>query len=335
MSSSKVTINEVARQAGVSIATVSRFLSNPFSVKEKNRKKLEKVIKKLHYQPFVYARKLAGGKLGVYGLIIPGYEGIFNSFYALELIKGVGFSLERKNIDLYLHIFWTKDRFNISLVDGVIFADVIANQEQLKRILKEKLPCVVINKKVEELDVSFVAVDNFRGAYQATEYLITQRHKRIAHLAGDLRVQCAQERIEGYKSALIENKIKVSDKYIKVANFSYLEARRCLEELFDTSSPPTAVFAASDEMAEEVLNFANRYKIKIPEQLSVIGFDDNPLCIQGEIKLSTVRQPLKEMASLGVDVLKEQIEKKKENIKRLVLSPQLIIRESVAPFKRS
>jgi len=334
VSSSKVTINEVARQAGVSIATVSRFLSHPFSVKEKNRRKIEKVIRELNYHPLIYARKLAGGRLGVYGLIIPGYEGIFNSFYALELIKGVGFSLEKKNIDVYLHIFWSKDRFNTSLVDGVIFADIITNQEQLKRILREKLPCVVINRKIEEFDASFVAVDNFKGAYQATEYLIAQGHKRIAHLAGDLQVQCARERIEGYKSALIENKIRVSDNYIKVANFSYLEARKCLEELFASSRPPTAVFAASDEMAEEVVNFANRYKIKVPEQLSVIGFDDNPLCIQGEIKLSTVRQPLREMASLGVDILRKQIEKK-EGVKRIVLPSQLVIRESVAPLRRS
>jgi DNA-binding LacI/PurR family transcriptional regulator len=329
VSSSKITINDVAREAGVSIATISRFLNNPSRLKIENRKKVEEAIKKLNYKPHVYARRLAGGKLGVFGLIIPGYEGIFYSFYAMEIIRGVGFSLEKMNIDLHLHIFWNRDRFNTSLVDGVIFADIIGNEKQLKRILKEKIPCVVINKRIEEPDLSFVAIDNFKGAYQAVEFLIQYNHKKIAHLVGDLKTQCAQERLQGYKSALEKNNIPIKDSYIKLTNFSRIEARKSVEELLSLSDPPTAIFAASDDMAMEVFNFAQKEGIKIPKELSIVGFDDNPMCMYESLRLTTVRQPLFKMASLGVEILKDLIEKKEVIKRKIVLSPELVVGDSV------
>lgn len=326
MRHNQVTINEVAKEANVSPATVSRFLNNPLSVKEKNRKRIEKAIKKLNYKPSLYARRLAGGKSGIYGLIIPGYEGLFYSYYALEIIRGVGFVLEKLNIDLYLHIWWQKDTFNSSLVDGVIFADIIGNEAQLERIKKEGIPLVVLNKKVE--GVSYVAIDNFLGGYKATEFLIKHGHKRIAHISGDLKVECAQERLEGYKSALKKHNLKIKEEYIKIANFSPLQAQKASEELISLKEPPTAIFVASDEMAVEVLFFLQRKGINIPQEISIIGFDDNPLCNYSSVPLTTIRQPIHKMASLGVRILKKLIERKEEE--KIILSPELVIRESVS-----
>jgi LacI family transcriptional regulator len=229
VSSKKITIKDVARKAGVSIATVSRFLNN-FPLKDDNRIKVEKAIRELNYQPLLYARRLAGGKLDTFGLIIPGYEGIFYSFYALEIIREVASTLSERGVDLHLNIFWNKDTFKTSLVDGVIMADVIGNEKQLRRLIKEGISLVVINRKIEDPDVGFVSIDNFKGAYEASEFLIHHGHKRIVHLAGDLRVQCAQERVAGYKSALEKNNIEINEHYIRVTNFSRKEARRCLEE---------------------------------------------------------------------------------------------------------
>ncbi len=328
MPSRKITINDVAKKAGVSSATVSRYLNNPSSIKEKNRIKVEKAIRELNYKPSLYARKLAGGRLGVYGLIIPGYEGIFFSYYALQVIRGVGLALEKFNIDLHLHVYWDKDTFNPSLVDGIIFADVIGNEKQLKRMLNEGIPVVVINKHLEDIDVSYVAIDNFRGGYKATEFLIKHGHRYIAHIAGDLRVQCAKERLEGYKNALIKHNIKINPQYIKIANFSPLEAKRAIEELLNLSQPPTAVFVASDDMAIEIILFIQRKGIKVPEEISVIGFDDNPICTYGSVALTTIRQPLYEMTSLGVKILKNIIEGKKGD--KIILTPELVVRDSVA-----
>jgi len=326
--SSKITINDVAREAGVSIATVSRFLNNPSSIRIENRKKLEAVVSRMDYKPLVYARRLAGGKLGVFGLIVPGYEGLFSSFFASEIIRGVGVSLERFNLDLHLHIYNKRDRFNNSLVDGVIFADIIDNQDQLERLVSHQIPCIVINRKIEDINAGYIAIDNFKGAYQAVEYLIKHGHKLIAHIAGDEKVQGARERVEGYRSALASHNIAVNEDYLKSSDFSRLEARKAVEQLFSLSAPPTAIFAASDEMAIEVINFAHNQGIKVPEDISVIGFDDNPSCSYEHISLTTVRQPLFQMASQAVEALHSVLEKE-EDFPRIVLDPELVIRDTV------
>jgi len=326
--SSSITIKEVAKKAGVSIATVSRYLTNPTSIKGENRKNVQQAIQELGYQPFIYARKLAGGKLNTFGLIIPGYEGIFYSFYAIETIRNIALALDKKGIDLHLHIFWNKDNFRTSLVDGVIFADIIDNENQLKRLVKEKFPLVVINKKIEDPAVSYVAIDNFKGAYNATEFLIHHGHRLIAHLAGDLRVQCAQERLDGYKSALEKNKIRAREDYLKITNFSTKDARDKLEELFSLKEPPTAIFCSSDDIAVEVLNFAEEKKIKVPKALSVIGFDDNVRKFHANLSITTVRQPIDKMALTGVEILNE-IVAKKATVKKVVLDCELIVRDTV------
>jgi DNA-binding LacI/PurR family transcriptional regulator len=326
---SKVTINEVAEKAGVSIATVSRYLNNPSSLRKTNRERVSQAVKELNYHPFIFARRLAGGKLNTYGLIIPGYEGIFYSFYALEIIRGVSFSLNEKEIDLHLHIFWDKNNFKSSLVDGVVFADVIGNESQFERVLNDNVPLIVINKKVEREEVSYVAIDNFKGAYDATEFLINHGHKKIAHLTGNLIVQCAQERLEGYKCALEKHGININNEYIKVTNFSRREAREKLEELFSLEDVPTAIVCCSDDVASEVLSFCEERKIEVPKELSVIGFDDNPQCLYGNLMLTTVRQPLKAMTSLAINTLKELIDKKIDP-KKIVLEPELIVRDTVS-----
>lgn len=325
----KITIKDVAIKAGVSIATVSRFLNNPESLKESSRKKVEKVVKEFGYQPQMYARRLAGGKLNSFGLIMPGYEGIFYSHYALEIIRSAAISLERTGIDLHLHIFWNKDNFRSSLVDGVIFADIINNENQLKRVVKEGIPAVVINKQVDdpEIDVSYVAVNNHKAAKEAVEFLINHRHSRIAHLAGDLNVQCASQRLAGYKEALVKNGIALKEEYIKATNFSRKDAREKLEELFVLKEPPTALFCCSDEVANEALAFCEEKKIEVPREVSIIGFDDNPLCIYGNIMLTTVRQPLAKMAATAVDVLRAQVEGGKPQ--KIILDAELIIRDTV------
>jgi len=328
VSSSKITIKDVARKSGVSIATVSRFLNNA-SLKEENRQRIEKAVKELNYQPLLYARRLAGGKLDTFGLIIPGYEGIFYSFYALEIIREVASSLGTEGIDLHLNIFWNKDNFKTSLIDGVIMADIIENEKQLKRLIKEDIPLVVTNCQIEDLDVNCVAINNFKGAYEATEFLVHHGHKRVAHLAGDLRVQCAQERVEGYKSALEKNGVALAKDYIKATNFSRKEARAKLEELFSSKNSPTAVFCCSDEIASEVLNFAEEKRMEVPKDLSIVGFDDNPHCLYGNLMLTTVRQPLKTMVHQAVKILKENIESKKP-ARKIVLDTELIIRDTVS-----
>lgn len=335
MRTKSITIKDVAKKAGVSIATVSRYMNNPSSVKGKNRVKLEQIVKDLNYKPLLYARRLAGGKMNTYGLIIPGYEDIFYSFYALETIRGVAAALNKRGVDLHLHIAGSKDSYNSSLVEGIIFADVIENMEQLRRLARENVPIVVINKKIEDIDVSYVAIDNFKGGYDATEFLIQHGHRDIVHLAGDLRVQCAMERLEGYKAALAKAGLPYKEELVKIINFSDRETRIALEEMFELRKFPSSIFCCSDKVAREVLIFAEEKGIKIPDDLSIIGFDDNQLMSYGHYMLTTVRQPLIEMAEEGVKMLMEIVNGKMKKKCGVMLKPEVIIRDTVSFYKKS
>lgn len=326
----KITISDVAKEAGVSIATVSRVLNDSPYVREEVRKRVLDAIKKLNYQPSLFARSLAGKKVKAIGLVIPAYEGLFYSYYGNEIIKNVGTICTELGFDLFLHIASPKKSINFSLLQGVIFADIIENEYQLKECLEREIPCVVINHSFKDLDVNFIAIENQKASFEAVSYLISLGHKRIAHIAGDLRTQCAQERLEGYKKALEKAKIKIDEDLIKIGNFSKILARRATEELLRLKNRPTAIFCASDEMAQECMYVILEHRLKIPEDISLIGFDDNPLCLMTPVALSTVRQPLSEMARKSVEILSSIIyeEKKSQSKKKIYLPAKLIIRDS-------
>jgi LacI family transcriptional regulator len=241
-------------------------------------------------------------------------------------------SLDKTGVDLHLHVYWNKDNFCSSLVDGAVFVDLIGNEDQMRRLINEDLPFVVMNRRCEDEQlskVSYVAVDNRKAAFDATEFLINHGHKRIVHLAGDLRVQCAMDRLIGYKQALEKNSIGVKENLIKETNFSRKEAREQLDKIFANSEIPTAIFCCSDEVACEVLAFCDEKKIQVPREVSIIGFDDNPQCIYGNVMLTTVRQPLAKMSAMAVEILRNQIEKKSPPV-QVMLDAELIIRDTVA-----
>lgn len=325
----KITIRDVALKAKVSIATVSRFINNPSALKEANRQRVEKAVNELNYQPMAFAQRLAGGKVNTYGLIIPGYEGVFFSFYALEIIRGTAAAFDSKGIDLHLHLYWNHDAFRASLVDGVVFADILGNEKQLKRMVEEQIPTVVMNRRIDDSNVSCVWVDNVKGAHDAVEFLIRHGHKKIVHLAGDLNTQCALERVEGYKKALEKNGIPVRPEYLLKTNFSRKEAREQLKTLFAGKDLPTAIFCCSDDVASEVLVFAEEKNIAVPKDLSIIGFDDNPHCLYGDLMLTTVRQPLHKMAATAADILKDLVDGK-GGIQKISLDPELVVRDTVS-----
>lgn len=327
--SKTVSIENVARLAGVSITTVSRVINKFPSVKEKNRKKVLDAIKELKFQPSVFAQRLASGKSNVVALVIPRYEGIFYSFYALELIRGIGTLCEALKLDLLLHLTDSRTPLNLKGVGGIIFADIIGNRHQLEDALNSGIPSIVINNRIEDLDVSYVAVDNVGGAESALNYLVSLGHKKIAHIAGDLVTQAALERFQGYKRALKKNKIEFNQDYVFKTDYSRGQARLAAEKLIKMDEPPTAVFVASDAMALEVMNVAKEMGKRLPRDLSIVGFDDNPSGLYGPVALTTVRQPLIKMAEESVKKLNLLMDaKKKPEREKIILPTELVIRES-------
>lgn len=332
--SKTVSIEEVARLAGVSITTVSRVINKFPTVKEKHRRSVLAAIKELKYQPSIIAQRLATGKSNVVTLIIPRYEGVFYSFYVLELVRGIGTLCEALKLDLLLHLTDASATLNIKGVGGAIFADIIGNRHQLEEALNEGIPCVVINNLMQDLEVSCIAIDNRGGAQQAVDYLVSLGHKKIAHITGDTITYAASERLEGYKRSLEKNKIALREEYIFKTDYSRGQARLAAEKLLKMPNGPTAVFVASDSMALEVMTVAKEAGKKLPGDLSIVGFDDNPSGLYGPVSLTTVRQPLVQMAQEAVKKLHSLMQDKTTKIDKVTLPTELVIRESCRPPKQ-
>jgi LacI family transcriptional regulator len=327
-----ISIEDVARLSGVSITTVSRVINKAPSVKEKNRIKVLDAVKQLKFQPSVFAQRLATGRSNVVTLIIPRYEGVFYSFYALELIRGIGTLCEALKLDLLLHLTDAHTPLNLRSVGGAIFADIIGNRRQLEYALESGVPCVVINNYIEDLKVSCIAIDNAGGAEAAVNYLIGLGHKKIAHITGDLLTQGAAQRLEGYMRALKKNNIGFRQERVFKTDYSRGQARVAAENLLKMSEPVSAVFVASDSMALEVMAVARERGKDIPRDLSIVGFDDNPSGLYGPVALTTVRQPLIRMAEESVKELNRLMsDKKNAQAKKIFLPTELVIRESCKP----
>jgi len=329
-SSKTISIIDIARMAEVSISTVSRVINKNPIVKEKNRRKVQEIIDQLNFHPSILAQRLASGKSNVISLVIPRYEGIFYSFYALELIRGIGTVASSQKLDLLLHLADSNSNLNFKGLGGIIFADIIANRKEVEKALNLGVPSIVINNYVEDLPVNCIAIDNAGGAESVVEYLINLGHRKIAHITGDLITQAAEQRFAGYKRTLEKHNISFREEYVVKTDYSLGQAWQAAKTLFNLPDRPTAVFAASDSMALEVMSVAvNEFNLKIPKDLSLVGFDDNPSGLYGPAALTTVRQPLLRMAQESVKELSVIMSLgKTAPIKKIFLPTELIIRET-------
>ncbi|MCK5580562.1 MAG: LacI family DNA-binding transcriptional regulator [Candidatus Omnitrophica bacterium] len=326
----KASIEDVARRAKVSITTVSRVINRVPTVSRKNQVKVEEAIAALKYTPDVNAQRLARGLSNAVGLVMPGYPGIFHSFYAIELIRGVGHACETLRLDMVFHITNGYNPLSTAGVGGIIFADIIENRSQIEAAVEAGVSCMVINNIVDDLDVSYIGVDNIAGGRVATDYLVSLGHTKVAIITGNIRAQAGAQRLEGFKQTLKEKEVAVRPEYIVEGDYSRRSARLAAEQLLELPEPPTAIFAASDDMALEAMTVIMERGLRVPDDISVVGFDDNPSSIYGPVALTTIRQPLFQMAESAVRNLNAIVLGKKKPPIRNILSPQLVVRESCA-----
>ncbi|MBI4598347.1 MAG: LacI family DNA-binding transcriptional regulator [Candidatus Omnitrophica bacterium] len=323
---SKIDITHVAKAARVSTTTVSRVLNHVATVNVENRQRVLAAMKRLKYHPNPSARRLASGKANTIGLIIPRYEGVFHSYYALQVIKGAGMAAERLGCDLLLHV--TDGKTFPPAVDGVLFADITGCEELLDRVLDEGIPTVVLNHYIQELPVSCVAIDNQGGAKSVVDYLVRLGHREIGTITGDLKTQAGLDRLDGFVKALQAHQIAARDEYIRYGDFGLPSARAATEAFLAMKDRPTALFVASDEMALETINVALAKGVRVPEEFSVVGFDDNPIAAHGRVSLTTVRQPLADMGRQGLEMLYQRKSGKRTAPVKRLLPTELIERQS-------
>lgn len=334
-------INDVAERAGVSITTVSHVINQTRYVSDGLIDRVNKAMEELDYHPNSLARGLRSGKTKTIGLVIPD---ISNQFFA-EISRKIedkgfehGYSVILCNTDddrtkelRYIDVLLAKK------VEGIIFISAGEESDNLEKTIEFKLPIVVVDRNIKELNTDLVLVDNKTGGYEATKYLIGLGHKRIACISGPSPITPSAQRVAGYKRALQEAGIDFEPSMVILGDFRYQSGIKVMQEFLSFPKLPTAVFACNDMMALGAIQAIYNEGMKIPDDISVIGFDNIPFSKTIYPTLTTMAQPVYEMAELAIELLIDRIKfqrqrtkviEKKPNYKRIVLEAKLIERNS-------
>ena len=329
----KKTIYDVAKEAGVSISTVSRVLNGSAKVKESTRKRVEEACR--DYRPSASARELQTKRSKTIGLIInhsPEYF-FMNEAYSNALL-GISVIAKEKNYRLLLDIIEDDPEvcnlFYERKVDGFILMGVKRNSVLLNALKAGEVPFVLVGSYHEdEENVCQVDIDDRKAAYQATNHLISLGHKRIGIITGSTEYSSSYDRLQGYMQALEEAKIELSDKYIrKCSNLTELKAEQLAINLFYQSPRVTAVVAFNDSTAMAVYKAAENFGLSIPEQLSVISFDDTVVAPYMSPPLTSVWQPSYEKGENAMRLLINCLENGTAPTKRMELNCIIMYRGS-------
>lgn len=336
----KITISDIAKECGVSKSTVSRVLNNSPNVDEETKKRVLEVIQKYGYIPNSFARGLVGKRVNSIGVIV---SDITNPYYSL-LVKGIedicrtyNYSLLLCNTDGRI----TEEIKHVKLliqknVDGIIFASSKLDGQaiELAKNYGYRNHIVLVGRLPKEYEnFNFVIVDNLLGAYMGVNYLISLGHRKIAFLSGTWNTWPNMKRFEGYKKAMEENGLSIEKKYILNGDFTLETGYYMGLKILSMRNRPTAIFCANDMSAIGVLEACWESGVDVPDDISVIGFDDIGMSSFRSIQLTTISQSIYEQGALAGKVLLEKIQSDEENLTQIVLPPKLVVRKTCGPPK--
>ena len=328
------TIKDVAKLAGVSISTVSRTLSNKIFVEEETRQKVLRAVKELDYRPNMMAKGLKEGKTQTLALLVPD----INSLFYPMLMKSIEKYATEKNYSLILYNNnedISREKRNLETlrnryVDGVICMSVSDEISHILNTVKEdKLPAVFVNRYFND-DVSCITIDNHYGGYLATKQLLENGHRKISCMFGDLSNQRFRERYEGCKQAMEEYGVHDYEEYFIFDVDSIEEAYSKTINVLKIKEQPTAFFASIDSFAIGIYSGINQKGLRIPEDISVVGYDNLFITQYMIPPLTTYDTRIDELAKQSVECLLRQIESGEPgSIEKNILKGSLIIRDSV------
>lgn len=333
---SVVTIRDVAKIAGVGVGTVSRVLNDSPSVSDATRNKVLSVIEALDYSPSSIARRLSHGRTMTIAVI----ASVFTRRSCVERLQGIEHVLTSSGYDLILYNVETLPRrdtcFRTVLrregIDGWLVISIPPTEQEGDRIAEAGVPVVLVDAGHERL--STVQIDDRASARKATEHLIALGHRRIAYIGENLadnpfHARPMQDRFEGYCDALAAAAIPFNPDYHQQGRFGWRDARRMATDLLAMEERPTAIFAYSDSMAFGVLEAAQQCGVAVPDELSVIGFDDVELAQY--FNLTTIRQPLYDTGARGAELLLELLENPETPTPQHIQLPtELVLRRTTA-----
>jgi LacI family transcriptional regulator len=336
-----LTLEDIAQKAGVSRSTVSRVINNQPNVRADVRERVWEVINATGYHPNVAARSLASQRSSMIGLVLPhSVSSFFTDPYFPHLIQGIAQGCNQYDQTLGLFLVATKeDEEKIftrasrgGLLDGLIVQAGHHGDPIVGRLMNVNIPLVFAGRPFSEGEVSYIDIENVDGAYNAVSHLVRLGYKRIATIAGPEHSTAGLDRKQGYISALKDRDIDIDESLIIEADFSEAGGYQAMKDLLP--SKPDAVFAASDIMAIGAMRAAREMGLSIPEDVAFVGFDDLPLSSPPSPSLTTVRQPIYRFGRTAVETLIDLIENGSEPPRRILMSTELIIRESCGATRR-
>jgi LacI family transcriptional regulator len=335
------TIDQVAKTAGVSIQTVSRVLNNRPDVSSETRQRVQQIIQELDYQPFAIARGLASKRTYTIGLIASDFTDywfaqVVNSAEKEVRTHGYFFMLGSTECDLqdepkYLRLLTERH------VEGILFIRASHPDEMdiLRNITQSGIPVVTTGIYLPGSEFSFLEVDNVDGGKKATQYLIDLGHTQIAMITGPSELLAAQNRTQGYQQALESASIPVDPRLIVHGEaWLHRSGYYAMKELLGRKQPFTAVFAQNDRLAKGAISALNEAGLKVPLDVSIIGYDDIPEAEFDDPPLTTMHQPMEDVGKAAASLLIKLIEDPNTTPQQLLFNTELVIRSSCAPLQK-
>jgi len=332
-------IKDVARKAGVSISTVSNALNNSRYVKKETKEKILEITKNLNYTPNIIARGLKTRSTSTVAVIVPD---ISNQFFA-QVIRGVEEVARQRKYNVlltctYYDVLEEKKSIEIlrqQFVDGFLFISGYDSFAHIKELNDDKVPVVVADRELKEKKIPSVLIENFVAMRDTVNYLHRLGHKRIGYISYTYDNQTTVEkRFKGYCRGLKDNKLVFDPDIVVISEALRLNelqgSREAIKKILNCKDIPSVIINASDFIAVGVIRALKELKIKIPEEISVVGFDNILMSLYTDPLLTTIKQPKKQMGDTAMNLLLDIIKHKRVKEKNIILPTDLIIRNSVA-----
>jgi len=330
-----LTLEDIAREAGVSRSTVSRVVNDQPNVRDDVRERVWGVIQRTGYHPNVAARALASQRSQMLGLVLPrSVSSFFTDPYFPHLTQGIAQACNQYDYTLSLFLVsTTEDEEKIfprlsrqGLMDGILVQSGQIGEQLIERLVHSNVPLVIAGRPFETEGISYIDVDNVAAAAGAVEHLVRLGRQRIATIAGQPGSTVSIDRLEGYRQAIRAAGWEIDDALIVEGDFTETSGYAAMEQLLPAR--PDAVFAASDLMAIGAMRAARDAGLRVPDDVAFIGFDDLPIATLVDIPLTTVRQPVVDFGFRAVEILIDLIENGIQPARQIMMETTLIVRDS-------
>jgi len=330
-------IKDVARQAGVSIGTVSHVINNTVPVRGVTRDRVLEAVKELDYHPNSVARSLQSRRTNTISLVLPTTErNLEEHSYLSELLAGIMDESRHHSFDLLLSASCPETE-ELSIyrrmvrgkrVDGCIITCTKEDDERIVYFLEEDMPFVAFGRSNEEWDFPYVDVDGKAGVHQGVRYLIDLGHRRIGFMGLPSELMCSRHRLEGYHAALEEEGLPFDSSLVTEGKASQAGGYHAMKNLLEVEPSPTAIMTSSDLMALGAMKAASEKGLSVGRDISIVGFDDIQLAANYHPPLTTIRQPTYKIGVMLCHMLIQLIRGEELSERQIILQPELIVRES-------